>query len=194
MKVLISNPIRFRKLVASQFVWLAAFFPSFSADTDTFVPPVESLEGYHHFLHEIPAPRGLIIDRSGKPLAQNVARKRIVLNLKQVASTLGASPSKEAVTEEALEVIESLVPLCSSIDAPSRKEIERHWDPPPPISRWLFPVLSIQMTSIAFAVRWRDFYTGVRFQDVYQRRYPENEYLPTSLDSRERPRPTSMDH
>lgn len=159
-----------KSLCLSTSILLCCFF-SFGDDAD-FSPSLESKEGFHHFLINIPAPRGLILDNQGNPLAYSQEAKRGALYLKRLKKT---ETPKEVVAqvEEALAYLE-----CVGIDTIriSKSDIRSHWE-----NRPFFPlslteaITPDQMRLLEYGIGEND--DAFEFQPFYIRKVPSGEVL-----------------
>ncbi|MEX2581059.1 MAG: penicillin-binding transpeptidase domain-containing protein [Verrucomicrobiales bacterium] len=137
---------------------------------DEFTVPVDSTDEYRHFLAKIPAPRGLIVDRTGKPLAYSKTGKRLTVRLLTLADRSGETELAEAVED----LCEELRTVCPSVSTPDPESIERHFEHRPylpfPVSR-LLPDAELKALS-GFG---EDHFPAVEIQTVITRVYPREQ-------------------
>ncbi|NNE90666.1 MAG: hypothetical protein HKN23_03380 [Verrucomicrobiales bacterium] len=123
-------PNRFLQIV-SIFCLSLLVSPSTGVAAD-FTAPVESTDEFRHFLVQLPAPRGLILDRRGEPLATNRAAVRLAIRMKALDSGDVSSPAPIAEFRRLEGEIRAIIPNLIRIpDA----ELVDHWK-----NRPFFPV------------------------------------------------------
>ncbi|MDF1740083.1 MAG: penicillin-binding transpeptidase domain-containing protein [Verrucomicrobiales bacterium] len=84
--------------------------------------PTQSVEAIHPQLFVVPAPRGLLLDRFGNPIAQTLTKKFLAIRLQPLKSKLGKEEAFDAV-KEALGKFEALKKFELSIST-----FSDHWD------------------------------------------------------------------
>ncbi|MEX2580718.1 MAG: transglycosylase domain-containing protein [Verrucomicrobiales bacterium] len=126
--------------------------------------PIRSDETLHTQLFKIPAPRGLILDRYGNPLAQTRAAEYLALNLQALKSS-GSLDEGLAAIREALSGTPELQGLAFSV-----ADLTKHWKHRPqvpfPLSQPLAPEAADNLRLLAEASDLFDLET------IYLREYP----------------------
>ncbi len=84
--------------------------------------PTQSVEAVHPQLFVVPAPRGLILDRFGNPIAQTQTKEFLAIRLQPLKTKLGKEEAFDAV-REALGKFDVLKPFDLSIST-----FSDHWD------------------------------------------------------------------
>lgn len=100
-----------------------------NSEDDSSAPPIESKTDRHVGEFQIPAPRGLIVDSSGKALAQSEVSSRIVLQLSRIGST---AESISTFLESLRATLPEETPWLEIRDGEIEKHLEnRSWIPFP---------------------------------------------------------------
>lgn len=132
-----------------------------------FPAPINSTDDFRHFLSRIPAPRGLIVDRTGKTLAVSKSGKRIALRL----LTVEAGSGERELTEAVDDLVSALSLICPSVETPDPELVTRHFKNRPYIP---FPISRVLPGTEAAALAGLDVNgaEAIEVQDVITREYP----------------------
>ena len=132
-----------------------------------FSAPIDSTDDYRHFLSRIPAPRGLIVDRTGKTLAVSKSGKRIALRL----LTVEAGSGEKELTEAVDDLASALRVICPSVETPDPELVEWHFKNRPYIP---FPISKVlpETEAAALADVDENGADAIEVQDVITREYP----------------------
>jgi len=127
--------------------------------------PVESLPGLEAYLFAIPAPRGLICDRNGEPLAYSRTGRRCAVRLPDLAGGEKGSDLEERVRQLAGRLKEEV----PSVEVPDEDRVARHWKHRPWVPFPLSPELEEEEVEV-LAPRIEDT-PALVMEPVYTRAY-----------------------
>jgi len=88
-----------------------------------FQPSVSSRSDVFTFLVQVPAPRGLIVDRTGEPLATNKTARRLAI---QLASLQGVKSGEQAY-QAAVQTAHELAEVIGGVETPGKSQVLSHW-------------------------------------------------------------------
>jgi len=114
----------------------------------------------------IPAPRGLITDRYGEPLAQNMVAYQVALQYRQFENA-----DRDFVIDWARPKIEALQGMVKSVHAYTDDELHDHYRH----RRWLPLMLTPQMSEKDARDLQSKLTTGLILHPVYRRHYPHDD-------------------
>ncbi len=121
----------------------------------------------HHF--EIPAPRGLITDRAGRPLAGTAAASRCAIRIASLGSG-EEEPTFDAIAETVGAQLRSLETILPELELPDESVLREHWQ-----YRRTLPLVfgNVLTPSEEQTFReWNGKDPGLQLETVYVREYP----------------------
>jgi penicillin-binding protein 2 len=128
--------------------------------------PVMTETGQRAYLFSIPAPRGLILDRHGLPLARNRTARYLALRLSQIDAI-----DEEAIVELVNTALDANPALSDVLVRPSARRIRSHWQH----RRGLPLIVSAQLDEDLEKELEHSMGPAFSLETIYLRDYPQGE-------------------
>jgi len=126
--------------------------------------PVMTETGHRAFLFSIPAPRGLILDRHGNPLARNRSARCLALRLSQIDAV-----DEESVVEMVDAALDANPTIADLLIRPTPERVRQHWKH----RRGLPLTVSIPLTEDQETEMEHSMGPAFSLETIYLRDYPQ---------------------